>query len=73
MAADSPDEAEGWRDVTEAEEACPSCGEGDGICYTAEEGLFRIYCSLCGHTTKRHAEFDEARLDWWLSRKPQVD
>ncbi|EYD74489.1 hypothetical protein Rumeso_03785 [Rubellimicrobium mesophilum DSM 19309] len=50
--------------MTSGDNACPACREGDGVCYEAEDGRFRIYCAYCGHSTKRYPDLNLARLDW---------
>jgi hypothetical protein len=52
------------------EEASPACGESDWVCYTFENWRFRIYCAMCGHSTKPHPNLKTARIEW-LGRREQ--
>lgn len=46
------------------DDPCPVCRETDGICYTAENGRFRLWCAYCGHSTERHPDLGLARQEW---------
>jgi Zn ribbon nucleic-acid-binding protein len=47
--------------MTAGDEACPACGESDGVCHTSENGRFRIHCAMCGHSTRLHPDLDLAQ------------
>jgi uncharacterized Zn finger protein (UPF0148 family) len=51
------------------DDTCPACGFVEGTTYEAKDGLFRIWCAQCGHSTKRYPDLDFARLEWRGSRE----
>ena len=44
----------------------PACGFDAGTTYKAENGLFRIWCALCSHSTRQYADLD---LEWLGNRE----
>ena len=46
------------------EESCPACGEGAADRYEAQDGLVRIWCVFCGHSTERYADMNLVQLEW---------
>lgn len=54
--------------MIDEDDPCPACSEVDGVSYEADDGRFRIWCALCGHSTQLYGDLDLARIEWLGSR-----